>query len=1004
LVFVLLQFKQLNIIMKSYYFSGILVLAFLVFLKQQSLSQENTGILPPSFESNILVKHEIDHIFLPAPNMQKIAEEDIQDEKNGTYMKVARLLPVDITIENSGTWQQLSNGINFWSLKLSSDGAIGCALHFDKFKIPEGGEFFAYSTDKSIILGPYTNDYNPNNVEFTVGLLYGSDIILEYYPPRKTEGLANPIVLPDFELTRFSYIYRGLEYMFPEKGDGYGSSLPCQINVNCPEGNNFRTAQRGVAQMYMIIGWSAGFCSGSLVNNTSNNGTPYFLSADHCGEGASTSNMNQWLFRFNWEAPSCTYNTNTNPSPSREQVQGCTKIASGPLDGGSDFLLVRLSTTENNLKNIDAIYNGWRILGSSTAGASIHHPAGDIKKISTYSSTLTTATYYGYDHTGASSAHWLVTWTSTTSGHGVTEPGSSGSPIFDSNGLIMGTLSGGSSSCEEPTSPDLYGKMSYHWESNGSNNNQKLEPWLDPSGTGNTSCPAYDPNSAGLNADFSASTTSVAVGGIVNFTDQSTGNITSRSWSFEGGNPPTSTATNPGVMYSNAGTYDVSLTVYSGTESNTETKTNYIYVGTDPCPPIQSYPHTQNFNSADLPNCWSTQISNSSETWQSTTGYSIGDIDVNPVSGSHFWYVPWDDGQNQNEWLITPIFDLSVITSPSINFWYSGSHYRSVNPNDNCDLELLISVNGGAWTVIWDESQHPDFNDGNAYQWLNTSLSLAVYQGNSNVKFAFRYTGYDGANFAIDNIVIDGTAVTMRTLTVNTSGNGSVNVDGNQYSGPVQFTDGTSLVLQAIPETDWNFDNWTGSLGGSSNPQTLVMNANKTVTANFSQASSDQYTLTVSTSGEGSVKVNGSTYTSPLSFDSGTSVSLEAEPEELWEFDQWEGNLTGTANPQSLTMNSNKSVNAKFTDLSFVNGIELFNEITLFPNPAHSNIFVQIPEKINYSNIKIKISNIVGQKLVSLNINKNKNEIDITSLPSGLYIMEISTDDIRLVRKFQVNR
>ncbi len=976
----------------------------LIFLTGIAFSQENTGILPPSFNNEITIKHEADHIIVPAPDMEKIIKEDLQDEKNGTLMKIARLLPVHITIENSGTWQQLDNGRIFWTLKLSSDGAMGCALHFDRFKIPEGGEFYAYSTDKSIILGPYTNDYNPNNVEFTVGLLYGNEIILEYYPPRKTEGLSNPIVLPEFELTRFSYIYRGLEYINREKGTGYGASVSCQINVNCPEGNNFRNPQRGVARMYTVVGWSAGFCTGSLVNNTSNDGTPYFLSADHCGEGASTANMNNWVFWFNWEAPSCTYNTNTNPSPSRDQIQGCTKIASGPLEGGSDFLLVRLTTTQNNLKNINAIYNGWRIAGISSSGVSIHHPAGDIKKISTYSSNLITATYYGHEHTGAPNAHWRTSWVSTTSGHGVTEPGSSGSPIFDSNGLIMGTLSGGSSSCSNPTSPDLYGKMSYHWTENGTNNNQKLEPWLDPTETGSNSCSAFDPNADFLNAEFSASTTSVEVGGIVLFTNHSTGNITSREWSFPGGNPTSATSTNAGVMYSTAGTYDVTLTVYSGTDSDTEVKTNYIYVGTDPCPPIQSYPYTQNFNSSNLPNCWSTQISNSSYTWQSTTGYSIGDIDVAPVSGSNFWYVPWDDGQNQNEWLISEAFDLSVITSPSISFRFSGSHYWSVSPEDNCDLDLLISLNGGAWIVIWNEADHPDFNDNNTYQWLTTNLSLASYQGNSNVKFAFRYTGNNGANFAIDNIVINGTAVTMQTLTVNTSGSGSVTANGNAITGPVQFANGTNVVLQAIPATDWNFDNWTGSLSGSTNPQTILMNSNKSVTANFSQTSAGHYTLTVNTNGEGSVKVNDITYTSPMNLDSGTSVSLEAIPADSWEFNQWAGALTGTANPQSLTMNSNNNVTAKFTDLSFVDAIELFNDIVIFPNPAQSSIYVNIPENINYNRFKIYISNIVGQKLISLNISKVKNEINISSLPAGLYIMEIFSDDMRVVRKFQVKR
>ena len=73
----------------------------------------------------------------------------------------------------------------------------------------------------------------------------------------------------------------------------------------------------------------------------------------------------------------------------------------------------------------------------------MHHPSGDIKKISTYSSNLNTS---GWNGNGVQS-HWRVYWTSNSNGHGVTEGGSSGSPIFRANGRIMGTLTGGGSYC-----------------------------------------------------------------------------------------------------------------------------------------------------------------------------------------------------------------------------------------------------------------------------------------------------------------------------------------------------------------------------------------------------------------------------------------------------------------------------------------------------------------------------------------------------------------------------
>jgi photosystem II stability/assembly factor-like uncharacterized protein len=88
-----------------------------------------------------------------------------------------------------------------------------------------------------------------------------------------------------------------------------------------------------------------------------------------------------------------------------------------------------------------------------------------------------------------------------------------------------------------------------------------------------------------LTADFTASNTTVCAGGTVNFYDNSEGDIDSWSWTFEGGNPSTSTVPNPVVAYSTPGTYDVELTVTSGSNSDTELKTNFISVITTPSQP-----------------------------------------------------------------------------------------------------------------------------------------------------------------------------------------------------------------------------------------------------------------------------------------------------------------------------------------------------------------------------------------------------------------------------------
>jgi len=230
--------------------------------------------------------------------------------------------------------------------------------------------------------------------------------------------------------------------------------------------------------MLIKIGSSYYWCSGSLINNTNNDGTPYFLSAAHCGEGASTSDMNQWVFYFNYEASGC---SNPPSSPSYNTIVGATFRANDPTSGnsGSDFLLVELN---NNVPlYYNPVYNGWnRSNSSSPSGVSIHHPAGDIKKISTYSSPTQSSTAWN-----GLPSHWRLTWAYTTNGRSIMEGGSSGSPLFDNNGRIIGDLTGGYTynSCNTP-SPAFYGKVYYSWDQNGTASNRRLKPWLDPGSTG----------------------------------------------------------------------------------------------------------------------------------------------------------------------------------------------------------------------------------------------------------------------------------------------------------------------------------------------------------------------------------------------------------------------------------------------------------------------------------------------------------------------------------------
>jgi hypothetical protein len=142
------------------------------------------------------------------------------------------------------------------------------------------------------------------------------------------------------------------------------------------------------------------------------------------------------------------------------------------------------------------------------------------------------------------------------------------------------------------------------------------------------------------------------------------------------------------------------------------------------------------------------------------------------------------------------------------------------------------------------------------------------------------------------------------TLTVSVSPVGSGSVALNA-SAPYYYGDVVSLT--ATPSAGWSFSSWSGDLTGSANPATLTITGNMSVTATFTQ---NVYTLTVTVSpvGSGSVTLNN---TGPYQY--GDVVQLTAVPATGWSFSSWSGDLTGSANPATLTITGNMSVTAYFT-------------------------------------------------------------------------------------------
>lgn len=395
---------------------------------------------------------------------------DSSYSKDCSAMEFARFLDFESELgDKSWTINQLENGANLYRLAIESKGALALGLYFEDVYIPKGAKMFVYDPDLEEFYGAYTSENNKASGFFNPELIKGDQIVLEYYEPQAVRGEGH------MKLMQVLHAYRP---PFVETEKDFGDSGDCEVNVNCSEGWGKSNQRDAVLRLLIKNGNSGTWCTGSLINNTSMDKTPYVLTADHCGKYSSESDMLQWRFYFNYQSSDC---ENPEAQPTLRTLIGCEKIAASSNADilGSDFFLVKIN---NDIpESYHSFFIGWNRDGlGSNNGYTIHHPQGDIKKISIYNEALKSATYQN----GITGAHWEVSWVETAHGHGVTEGGSSGSPIFDNNGYIIGTLTGGQASCSALTSPDYYGKFSIHWEGNGTAADEQLAPWLDPENTG----------------------------------------------------------------------------------------------------------------------------------------------------------------------------------------------------------------------------------------------------------------------------------------------------------------------------------------------------------------------------------------------------------------------------------------------------------------------------------------------------------------------------------------
>ncbi len=442
-----------------------LFLFFTVIISQHFvIAQISEGGIPKGWS---LSAEGIPVITMPTIDKRALIEEDLYEESLGIPFRFGFPHQVSIDLLKEAKKEILPDGNVLFRLKIIAPDATTINLTYSDFYLPQGAKYFIYSEDRQELIGAFTSRNNKEDGLFATGLVRGESIILEAQIPGYLVEETHIVI---------ATVVHGYKDVFSSfsNWEDFGQSGACNINVKCPEGQPWENEIRSVA-MILTAGGSR-LCSGVMVNNVRQDLTPYFLTANHC----MISSPNTWIIMFNYQSPTC---ANIN-GPLNYTVSGTQTKAT---NSASDFALLLLN--ESPPDSYQVHYAGWSAIDvPADSGVGIHHPSGDIKKISFSEQAFEHDTWSG---TPANS-HWRVRW-HPAGLRGVTEPGSSGSPIFDQNHRIVGQLHGGPSSCTASDKSDLYGKFSMSWNY-GTTPSTRLKDWLDPDNTGTLVLDGWDPS------------------------------------------------------------------------------------------------------------------------------------------------------------------------------------------------------------------------------------------------------------------------------------------------------------------------------------------------------------------------------------------------------------------------------------------------------------------------------------------------------------------------------
>ncbi|MFZ6012944.1 MAG: trypsin-like serine peptidase, partial [Bacteroidota bacterium] len=401
-------------------------------------------------------------IQIASVDIARLLEEDSKDPGPPRFGKGVN---VNLGMKD-GKWEDTAQG-RVWSLTIESKKAYSLSAVIDNLTLAEGAELYILSMDKRVIFGPVTSQ-NYSAKEISTDIIPGSEMLIQLFEP------ADVKIKSRLHISRVVHGYRDVTNYI-----GFGDSAPCHVDINCTQGNAWQAESNAVA---LLILNGERFCSGTLLNNACQDFTPNLLTAFHCvdiGAGAdfqngvlSTAERNgvaNWVFRFQYKSPTC----GGNDATTYFSYSGATFRSAWAT---TDFALLLL----NNRPTTGGIqYAGWsRSTAAPTSTVGIHHPRGDVMKISVDNNPSVSVAWPGTP----ANTHWRSTFDD-----GTVEHGSSGSALFDQNRRLVGQLHGNQNNsclsadnnncfCTQPRVGE-YGRFDVSWNGGGTTDTQ-LSAWL----------------------------------------------------------------------------------------------------------------------------------------------------------------------------------------------------------------------------------------------------------------------------------------------------------------------------------------------------------------------------------------------------------------------------------------------------------------------------------------------------------------------------------------------